>query len=132
MEKILSLRNSLDLININCILFLYKTNEIENINENIMIDVENIYKDIIHVYNIIDKLIITYEKNNLYINNIITIINDIIRKLELKLININDEIENNDKRQNEDINKFTEYMDFVIKNGYIDFNKYKEIKFNGF
>lgn len=126
MEKILYLRNNLNLINIDSIWCLYKIKEMKNMNKNIIIDVENINKDIIHVYNIIDNLIITYSINDVYINYIIIMINDIIKKIEIKIKNIKDEIVNNNKKQNEDIDKITKYMDFVIENGYIDFDKYKE------
>ena len=126
MEELLSLKNDLDLANIDSIWCLYKIKESPDIHQNIIIDTENINKDIMYVYNIIDKLIITYSKNNVYINYIIITINEIINKIEIKLKNIKDKIVNNDKKRNEDINKIIEYMDFVIENGYIDFNKYKE------
>lgn len=58
MEKILFSRNGLYLINIDCLWYLYKIKEMENIHQKIIIDIENIYQDIIHLYNIIDKMIL--------------------------------------------------------------------------
>lgn len=125
MEELLSLKYDLNLSIFNYIWCLYKIEGNINIHQNIIINTKNINKEIIYVYDILNKLIITYSKKNNYINLIITI-KQIINIIKNKIKSTKYEIENNCNKDKKEINKFIEYMDSVIENGYIDFDKYQQ------
>lgn len=128
MEALLSLKNDLNLAKIDSIWCLYKIKENTDIQRNIIIDIERIHEEIMYVYNILNELINISSKNNVYMEHIIIIINGIINNIEKKLKNTKDKIINNNDKKFEDTNIIIAYMESVIENGYIDFDKYEENK----
>lgn len=127
MERITELSILLNTIRLDILNIYFDINKFKNTNQYTLNKLYEINKLILYVYDYLEILKEKIKNKNTLKNfENIAIIENMVKRIncEFKTININ--LSQNVLHENK-INSFTDYMDFVINNGYIDFYDYEKI-----
>lgn len=124
MDIVINLTIILNTIKIDNIWNIFDIDENINNKENIN-KLRNIYNDILYIHDLLENLRLIFKK---YPDQNFDFIEILIRKvenIEQTFKSIKQDFKDN---ENDDIDIFMSYMDFVINDGYTDFNEYKQNK----